>query len=129
MIRLKSIPLMLFLVLATATAAICRAETDEEALVRLRSEIMKLIGDANCRNVVNCRVVGLGAKPCGGPAEYVAYSIWRTMSDEFGNMVSEYNLIAEDVVHESETVGACVRLDEPAADCVNDRCVTVPANQ
>ena len=125
--RLTVVVACLFPLLLAGTA--CRAETDEEALVRLRAEIMEMVGDASCRNVVNCRVVGLGARPCGGPDEYIAYSIWRTMSDEFRNLVSEYNLIAEDVVHASETAGICVMLEEPAADCVNDHCVTVSPNR
>jgi hypothetical protein len=108
---------------------VCRAETDADAVVRLRAEIMALIGDASCRNVVNCRVVGLGARPCGGPAEYVAYSIWSTLSDDFGNLVSEYNLISEDLALDLEQTGTCVQLPEPAADCVHDRCVTVPASR
>lgn len=126
---LKSTVVAASLFSALCAGTVCRAETDEEALIRLRAEIMEMVGDASCRNVVNCRVVGLGARPCGGPDEYVAYSIWRTMSDEFRNLVSEYNLIAEDVVHGSETAGTCVMLEEPAADCVNDHCVTVSATR
>ena len=125
-------PKLLLLVLAFSIGLtapfVSSAETDAEALVRLRGEIMGLIGDASCRNVVNCRVVGLGARPCGGPDEYVAYSIWKTTSDQFRNLISEYNLIAEDLALARGEAGTCEVLPEPAADCVNDRCVTVPAS-
>jgi hypothetical protein len=125
---IKNVFCLLAGLLALTAVVPGRAETDAEALLRLRGEIMDMIGDASCRNVVNCRVVGLGARPCGGPEEYVAYSIWKTLSEDFGNLVSEYNLIAEDLMFERDVAGTCVQLPQPAADCINDRCVTVPAN-
>ena len=129
MTQFKTVIAVLVLGIGVSFSHTCGAETDKEAVVRLRGEIMALIGDASCRNVVNCRVVGLGARPCGGPEEYVAYSIWRTMSDGFGNLVSEYNLISEDLAIDSGVTSSCERIEEPAADCVNDRCVTVPASR
>ena len=99
---------------------------DAETAARLRAEITELIGDARCNNLVNCRVVGLGAAPCGGPEEYVAYSIWKTVGDEIGTLVSEYNLIREDIALDSEAVGRCEQLLKPAVDCIRSRCVVVP---
>ena len=104
------------------------AETDAEAAARLRDEISAVISDASwCRNIVNCRVVGLGARPCGGPEEYVAFSIWNNTGDELRNLVTEYNLLREDLMLDSDEVGTCEILPKPNADCVQSRCVTVPA--
>ena len=38
------------------------------------SAIAALIGDAECDHTGQCRVVGIGAKPCGGPSGYLAWS-------------------------------------------------------
>jgi len=102
------------------------AESDAQAAARLRDEISAAIGDARCRNLVNCRVVGLGVRPCGGPEEYVAYSIWNTDREHISNLVSEYNLLKEDLMLESGEVGTCEQLPKPDVDCVHARCVTVP---
>jgi len=102
------------------------AESDAEAVVRLRNEITAAIGEARCRNLVNCRVVGLGARPCGGPEEYVAYSIWSTDREQISILVSEYNLLKEDLMHDSDQAGSCEVLQEPGVDCIRSQCVLVP---
>ncbi len=104
------------------------AESDAEAAARLRQEIAAVVSDASwCRNIVNCRVVGLGARPCGGPEEYVAFSIWNNTGDELRNLVTEYNLLKEELILDSDVVGTCEALPKPNADCVQSRCVTVPS--
>ena len=102
------------------------AGDDAAEAKRLRGEITEAIGDARCRNLVNCRVVGLGARPCGGPEEYVAYSIWDTDREHIDNLVFEYNLLSEDLMLESDMAGACVVIPKPGVDCIHDRCVTIP---
>ncbi|KPK31631.1 MAG: hypothetical protein AMJ66_08340 [Betaproteobacteria bacterium SG8_40] len=109
---------------APATVA---AQSDAEDALRLRNEITTAIGEARCRNLVNCRIVGLGARPCGGPEEYVAYSIWDTDRQHIANLVFEYNLLREDMMFDSDAVGTCEQLQEPGIDCIHDRCVIVPA--
>ena len=111
-------------VLAGAVAQ--AAESDAEAVVRLRNEITAAIGDAKCRNLVNCRIVGLGVRPCGGPEEYVAYSIWNTDREEISILVSEYNLLKEDLMHDSDQAGTCEVLPQPGVDCIRAQCVLVP---
>ena len=102
------------------------AESDAEAAARLREQISALIGEARCRNLVNCRLVGLGVRPCGGPEEYVAYSIWNTDREGIGIVVSEYNLLREDLMLETDEVGTCESVPKPDVNCINSRCVTVP---
>lgn len=107
-----------------ATGGETRAESDAEAAARLRTEIARLIGDAPCSNVVNCRVLGLGARPCGGPEEYVAYSTW-TQRDAIEGKALEYGFLREELLAQRDHAGACVVLPEPQVACVNRRCVTV----
>jgi hypothetical protein len=106
--------------------ALVAAQSDAEDALRLRNEITTAIGEAHCRNLVNCRIVGLGARPCGGPEEYVAYSIWNTDREHIANLVFEYNLLKEDMMLDSDAVGTCEQLQKPAVDCIYDRCVIVP---
>jgi hypothetical protein len=115
------------LVIGFASPAAYAAESDAEAAARLRQEIAAVISDASwCRNIVNCRVIGLGARPCGGPEEYVAFSIWNNTGDELRNLVTEYNLLKEELMLDSDEVGTCEVLPKPNADCVQSRCVTIP---
>jgi hypothetical protein len=42
------------------------------------TRVEALIGDAACDTDAQCRTVGIGLKPCGGPAAYRAWSTLRT---------------------------------------------------
>jgi hypothetical protein len=105
------------------------AQSDAEAAVELRERISAMMEGARCNNVVNCRVLGLGSRPCGGPEEYVAYSIWDTQVDEVSSLAAEYNFLREEVDAAAGTVGTCDVLPKPSVNCVNARCVTVPSRR
>jgi hypothetical protein len=117
------------LALGLAAPVACRAESDAEAAADLRQRITALIGGARCNNLVKCRVIGLGSRPCGGPREYVAYSIWDTTVDEIGSLAAEYNFLREELDAAGDEVGSCEVLPEPAVNCVSSRCVTVPSRR
>ena len=44
----------------------------------LRAPVTALIGDAPCDNQAQCHVIGVGAKPCGGPSGYLPWSDKKT---------------------------------------------------
>lgn len=48
---------------------------DEASLERMREEIKSLINKENCKDASRWRTSPMGAKACGGPAEYIAYPI------------------------------------------------------
>ena len=117
----------LALAIGFASPTAYAAGGDAEAAARLRQEIAAVISEASwCRNIVNCRVIGLGARPCGGPEEYVAFSIWNNTGDELRNLVTEYNLLKEELMLDSDEVGTCEVLPKPNTNCLQSRCVTVP---
>jgi hypothetical protein len=101
---------------------------DKEEAERLRREITGLIGAAPCNNLVNCRVIGLGARPCGGPEEYVAYSTW-SKRDEIETRALEYNFLRQELIAREGVAGICVVLPEPKAACVSGRCIAAPAER
>jgi hypothetical protein len=92
------------------------------ALAKLRAEIDGLVGQGRCMNLVQCRVVPLGSTPCGGPAEYLAYSWISTDKAALETKIAEYGFLLEDV-QDRQNTGACVVPPEPVAACVNNRCV------
>ncbi|HWA14189.1 MAG TPA: hypothetical protein VHA15_13940 [Burkholderiales bacterium] len=100
------------------------AQADPAAeLAKLRAEIDGLVGQGRCMNLVQCRVVPLGSTPCGGPAEYLAYSWISTDKAALETKIAEYGFLLEDVQGRPAAAGACVVPPEPVAACVNNRCV------
>ena len=92
-------------------------------LVRLRQEIVELIGVPRCANLVNCRIAELGSRPCGGPAEYLTFNTFSADQTAIETKLSEYNFAYEDWLAKRSAPGACVKLQRPVAACVNGRCV------
>ncbi len=98
------------------------ASSDEEALETLHQQILALIGEPRCENIVHCRLLALGSKPCGGPSEYLAYSSIVGRRDVLEAKAYEYGFLQEEVNRSRGAVGTCDVLAQPRVACVNGRC-------
>ena len=98
------------------------ASSDEQALKAVRSEIVSLIGEPRCANLVHCRVLALGARPCGGPSEYLAYSSLTANRETLEAKAYEYSFLEEEVNRSKTTIGSCEVLPPPRATCVDGHC-------
>ena len=50
-------------------------EVDRARLEGMRQDIIEFIGEPTCKDSTNCRSIAFGDKPCGGPWEYLIYSV------------------------------------------------------
>ena len=95
-------------------------------LADLRAEVMRMIGEATCSDVSQCRTIGFGAKPCGGPWQYLVYSTATTDSTALTVAVARYNS-QEAALNKSEgRVSDCSVVSPPTLMRVNGRCVAGP---
>ena len=88
----------------------------------LRAEIMALIGEARADNVQQCRVVGFGAKPCGGPASYIALSVKDKNESQLMSLIDKYNA---EMKAENDRLGRmsdCAVVPKPAVVLENGVC-------
>lgn len=95
-----------------------RAETPVDSTAGLRQDIERVIGDAACRDDSQCRVLPLGAKPCGGPEAYLAYSTERTDVRQLKALASRYEEARSIRNQRLGLVSDCSVLPEPAVRCV-----------
>ena len=102
------------------------AGSDEAALKTLRAEIVKLVGDPRCVNLVHCRVLPLGARPCGGPSEYLAYSSTTGNREMLESKAYEYSFLEEEINRKQAAVGTCEVPPPPRAACIDGRCTLSP---
>jgi hypothetical protein len=96
--------------------------SDEAALAKLRGEIVQLIAEGSCANLVHCRAVALGWLPCGGPSEYLAYSTIQGKREMIEAKAAEYNFLYEDVQRAKGQAGVCKQLPQPRPNCIDNRC-------
>jgi len=64
---------------------------DLARLAALKTEVLLLVGKADCSDIGECRSLPLGAKPCGGPWEYLIYSIIDSDTLKIKEKVKEHN--------------------------------------
>ncbi len=96
---------------------------DWQALAEMRNEIEALVGDGSCAGHGNCKVVGLGAKPCGGPWEWLVYSDFMMYEDEFLARVNEYNRYERALNTKWGKFSDCFYTAQPEVHCEFGRCV------
>lgn len=100
-------------------------EADRALLAEIRSEILAAVDDLSCTETKECTYVGLGAKPCGGPWEYVIYSNAGVDGDALREAVSKYNQLNQIANNYYGWASDCTVLSEPLPECVENICTDV----
>ena len=129
-VRRLAVALLLFVqTLGAAACAQPRGRPDEATLAGIQA----LIGSARCTQDSQCRSIGIGANPCGGPEQYLAWSILATDADALRTLVARYAEQRRKLHEQTGMASVCVLLPEPGVRCgrqgtdAADRCVLVPA--
>lgn len=96
-------------------------------------QIEQLIGDAACSNATDCRVIGVGALACGGPAGYRAWSITRTDARTLEEAVARDAAIRREEIARAGMLSTCAVKPVPGVTCARTaervgvgRCVLTP---
>lgn len=65
-------------------------ELSRDSLNEQLNEILAMAESVPCEDSADWRIVGLGAKPCGGPSSFIAYSV-AINTETFLELVEQYN--------------------------------------
>lgn len=103
---------------ACASEARAPASTSQGLLKQIEAEI----GDAACSSDQQCRTLALGAKACGGPDRYIAWSTARSKADKLAALGERYKAerMAENM--RSGALSNCMFEVDPGAQCKAQRC-------
>ena len=82
--------------------------------------VTTLIGDAACSDDSQCRTVAIGAKACGGPEAYLAWSVLRTDAQALDAAAAAYNRARVAEGAQSGRVSNCALVADPGASCQSD---------
>jgi hypothetical protein len=96
---------------AYAAAAATPAATEPLAAVRA------LIGDAGCSTDAQCRTVAVGAKACGGPETYLAWSTQLSDAQQLEAAAASYNTSRLEMVARGGRMSNCALTVDPGAWC------------
>jgi hypothetical protein len=79
--------------------------------------VQGLIGDAACDSDAQCRTIAVGAKACGGPEAYLAWSVLRTNPQRLQQAVDQENETRREAVRRGGEFSTCSVVPDPGAYC------------
>lgn len=94
----------------------------ETESARLGRELRELVGPAACSADTQCRSLAVGAKACGGPAGYLAWSTEGTDATRLAELAARQAQAQRRENEASGTRSNCAMVTEPGAACVAGRC-------
>jgi hypothetical protein len=119
------LPRLLAAALAGAALVSC-AQTaptpPEPEAQRLSRELRTLIGPATCSADSQCRTVPVGAKACGGPSGYLAWSTTGTDAQRLTDLAARQAEASKQDNATRGMVSTCSMVTDPGAACVAGRC-------
>ena len=107
----------LLVIALTAFAIVATAATKVPASAALEAEVLGLIGDAACESHEQCRTVAFGAKACGGPQSYLAWSTKGTDEAALKAAAEQYAVQRRAEVSDGGMVSNCALVTDPGAYC------------
>lgn len=105
----------------------CRPQPPQPARARdnldsLRRALTEAVGTASCTAKEQCRAMGVGSKPCGGPRSYLIYSMATTDSAALAVVAQRYNTAEAETNRELGRISDCTFLPPPELECAGGRC-------
>ena len=97
-------------------------EEDRAQLMEMRRQIDALVGDAAGVSIADCRYAGLGAKPCGGPWEYIVYSASSTDSTALAERLTAHGAFEAETNERYGYVSDCSVPNIPVLTYTDGRC-------
>jgi hypothetical protein len=102
-----------------------RSTSCSQRLQALDTELRGKIGAASCTENAQCRTLPIGAKLCGGPLSFLAYSAQGTNEAELQKLSAELNRLhrlTAEARSRAGMVSDCMVIDDPGAECRGGKC-------
>lgn len=107
---------------APASASASPSATPASLLAAIEAER----GAARCDSDGQCRTIGVGAKACGGPERYLAWSSKDGDGSRLKALVRQHAELRRQEDAESGMMSTCNLIPDPGATCQAGQCVLRP---
>lgn len=106
-----------------APPASASASPPASPLAATMSSLQSLVGDARCSADAECRTIAVGAKACGGPEGYLAWSATQTDEAALSAAAERHAAARRESNAASGRMSTCSFLTDPGAACTAGRCM------
>ena len=97
---------------------------DDNKLAQMGKDIEEFAKNKACTNGDGCRTMPMGAKACGGPTNYVIYSLSKTDEKQLMEKVKQYTDFQKELNIKYNRTSDCLFLSPPKVDCLNGVCTS-----
>lgn len=112
----------ILLLACLASTACSHAQPEAGSQASAREHLLRLTQDRTCTSNQQCRTVPMGAKPCGGPQGYMAYSIATADPAKVADLAERYRQEKEAANARSGMASDCRAVTDPGAVCRSGSC-------
>lgn len=96
---------------------------DLQTEAALQKQIADEVGVAQCASNAQCRTLALGAKACGGPQAWLAWSTSTSRETKLRALAEELAALQRQRFTQSGMVSNCRYVADPGAMCQSQKCV------
>jgi hypothetical protein len=114
---------------AGPTPSAPRASVAPDPSTEVHAELLRAIGNAACSDDSQCRTLALGAKACGGPEGYLAWSVLSTDARQLEALALRYREARQARNQRLGLVSDCAVVLEPPVRCAPVEGAARPRNQ
>jgi hypothetical protein len=97
---------------------------DDQKLSQMGKDIEEFAKNKACTNGDGCRTMPMGTKACGGPTNYVIYSLSKTDEKQLAEKVKQYTDFQKELNVKYNRTSDCLFLSPPTVDCLNGVCAS-----
>ncbi len=83
---------------------------------------IETIIDLECQQDSQCQSIGIRPMACGGFAEYLIYSQWKTPEPALKQAVSQFNQDLQQVKNTAKGSSICLHIAKPRLECIQQVC-------
>ena len=81
------------------------------------TQLQGFIGEAACKTNEDCRTIAIGAKACGGPDAYLAWSARQTDAKALAAAAKRYAELRRSQHEQAGRMSNCAFVSDPGAQC------------
>ncbi|MFY8275263.1 hypothetical protein AAEU32_14140 [Pseudoalteromonas sp. SSDWG2] len=101
------------------------ANASKESILAGYQTLRQLTEDKSCDNSMQCKVVAVGSRACGGPNDYIVYSSKTADANEVQKLADQITASEAQFNAATGMVSICEHLSRPATQCQQNQCTKV----
>jgi len=114
------------LILTACAGARSPAPEAESPVVALWQQIKSANANLQCDNSSQCHSIGIGAKACGGPENYLAWSSKNSDGAQLKALVAQHSAARREDDQRKGMMSTCSVVSDPGASCRAGVCTLNP---